>query len=59
MGELDWIYDEVHLCESGNVEHVIEFVASVMRIECADLSYSTIERTETGSLGAGELGRPE
>jgi hypothetical protein len=36
----DWIYDEVHLCESGSVEHVIEFEESVIRIECADFRCS-------------------
>ena len=28
----DWLYDEVHLCESGNVEHVIEFEEAVIRL---------------------------
>ncbi len=34
---LDWLYDEVHLLDSGRVEHLIEFEACVMRIESADL----------------------
>ena len=37
---LDWLYDEVHLCDSGSVEHLIEFEQCVMRIECADFSVS-------------------
>jgi hypothetical protein len=38
--EADWLYDEVHLCDSGTVEHVIEFQLSVIRVECADLRCS-------------------
>ena len=32
---LDWLYDEVHLCQSGSIEHVIEFEKAVIRIECS------------------------
>ena len=38
----DWLYDEVHLCDSGSVEHLIEFETASMRIECADLSCSSV-----------------
>lgn len=38
---LDWLYDEVHLCQSGSIEHVIEFEKAVIRIECSDLKYSS------------------
>ena len=37
---LDWLYDEVHLCDSGLVEHSIEFEQCTMRIECVDFSVS-------------------
>jgi hypothetical protein len=37
---LDWLYDEVHLCDASTVEHIIEFEEAVARIECVDLRYS-------------------
>ncbi len=37
----DWLYDEVHLCEAGSVEHIIEFEKAMIRIECVDLNYSS------------------
>ena len=38
---LDWIYDEVHLCDSASLEHIIEFESSVIRIEFRELAIST------------------
>jgi hypothetical protein len=43
---LDWIYDEVHLCDSGLIEHIIEFGSSMIRIECVDFRYSFVSLTE-------------
>jgi len=37
--DLEWVYDEVHLLNSGRVEHVIEFSKCVMRIDCRDFDY--------------------
>jgi hypothetical protein len=37
---LDWIYDEIHLCESGSIEHIIEFEEAIVRVECADVHFS-------------------
>lgn len=52
---LDWLYDEVHLCDAGSVEHLIEFEACVVRIECADLVVTHIPIPEVRSLGGNEL----
>lgn len=39
---LNWLYDEVHLLDSGLVEHIIRFESSAIRVECADLKFSWI-----------------
>lgn len=37
--DVEWLYDEVHLLDSGRVAHVIEFAECLVRIECSDLVY--------------------
>ncbi len=36
----NWLYDEIQLCNSGTVEHLIEFEQFVIRVECCDLHLS-------------------
>jgi hypothetical protein len=37
---LDWLYDEIHLLDSGLVVHLIEFDGCIICIECSDFSFS-------------------
>jgi hypothetical protein len=39
---LDWLYDEVHVCDSETIEHLIDFEACVIRIECVDFTCTQI-----------------
>jgi|HubBroStandDraft_3_1064219.scaffolds.fasta_scaffold147629_2 hypothetical protein len=39
---LDWLYDELHLTESGEVEHLIELELCVIGIRCADLTVTQL-----------------
>jgi hypothetical protein len=45
----DWIYDEVHLSDSGLIEHVVQFETFAFRVESADIRVS-FELLETQAL---------
>jgi len=37
---MDWLYDEIHLLDSGLVEHLIEFEGCMICVACSDFSFS-------------------